>query len=73
MMNIQEGRIPLYHPCSPTPARKGIPYMFMITGFVVGLLLGLTLALTVFMLFLLRLQEEGQRRRRAPSSVDRYA
>jgi hypothetical protein len=45
--------------------------MFMITGFVVGLLLGLTLALTVFMLFLLQLQEEGQRRKRA-SSVDRY-
>jgi hypothetical protein len=46
--------------------------MLTISGFVVGFLLGLTLALTVFMLFLLRMQEEGQRRRK-PSSVDRYA
>jgi hypothetical protein len=46
--------------------------MFMITGFVVGLLLGLTLALSVFMLFVIRLEDEGQRRRKA-SSVDRYA
>jgi hypothetical protein len=43
----------------------------LITGFVVGLLLGLTLVLSVFMLFLLRLQEEGVRRRRP--SIDRYA
>jgi nitrate reductase gamma subunit len=42
-----------------------------ITGFVVGLLLGLTLALSVFMLFLLRLQEERVRRR--SPSIDRYA
>jgi hypothetical protein len=72
MVNIREGRIPLYHPCRPTAGQEGNPYMLTISGFVVGFLLGLTLAVTVFMLFLLRMQEEGQRRRK-PSSVDRYA